>query len=120
VVRVLLPVPDQDWIKKSPTRSVLLGSSSELPWQGIVGSSNQCERAWFLVCLAVLSRTVDTILSGASLQELHKVDDIIGYAFLALPSSFYNLLLSKAMWLSNVVAYDWMACSLIALNWYGG
>jgi hypothetical protein len=118
VVRVLLPVSDQEWIKNSQARSVSLGSNTELPWQRIVGSSNQSERAWFLVCLAVLRRTVDTILSGASIQELQKVEGIIGCAFLALPFSFYDLPLSKATWQSNVVTYNWMACSLIALNWY--
>lgn len=118
VVRVLLPVSDQDWIRHSQARSAPLSSSSEMPWLEILGSSNQCERAWFLVCLAVLRRTADTILSGASIQELQTVEDTIGCAFLALPSSFHDLPLSKEMWQSNVAAYNWMACSLIALNWY--
>ncbi|KAB8264809.1 fungal-specific transcription factor domain-containing protein [Aspergillus pseudonomiae] len=117
VVRVLLPVSDKDWTNKSQARSVSLGSASEMPWQGIMGSSNQCERAWFLVCLAVVRRTTDTILSGASVQELQKAEDTISCAFLALPSPFYDLPLSKAIWQSDVVKYNWMACSLIALNW---
>lgn len=118
VVRVLLPVSDQDWANNTQVRSATLGPS-EMPWHGIDLSSNKCERAWFLVCLAVLRRTVDSILSGASIAELQVVEDTIGCAFLALPPSFHDLPLSKVLWQSDVVANNWMVCSLIALNWYG-
>lgn len=118
VVQVLLPVSDHNWIHKTQAPSAFLDSMTRMPWQSLSTSSNQCERAWFLVCLAVLRQAVDAVLSKASTQALHNAETTIGCVFLALPSSFHNLSISTSVWQTNMAGFNWMACSIIALNWY--
>ncbi|OAP65063.1 hypothetical protein AYL99_01035 [Fonsecaea erecta] len=48
-IRVLLPVPDCDWIRGIPVKSAFIHHRPESVWTSLRGSSNQSPRAWFLL-----------------------------------------------------------------------
>ncbi|RHZ53580.1 fungal specific transcription factor domain-containing protein [Aspergillus thermomutatus] len=118
-VHVLLPVSDHDWDNRTQAPSALLNANGGMPWKHLTESPNQSERAWFLVCLAVLRQAYDAAVPpGASVERLHHAEAVIGCAFLALPRSFQDLSMSGASWPTSHVTFNWIACSLIVLNWY--
>ncbi|KAJ5662257.1 uncharacterized protein N7477_009873 [Penicillium maclennaniae] len=118
-IHVLLPVSDDDWNNKAQAPSALLNANGGMPWKHLAESSNRSERAWFLVCLAVFRQACDAAVPpGPSVQMLHHAEAAIGCAFLALPPSFQDFSMSAASCHTSYVTLNWIACSLIVLNWY--
>lgn len=118
-VRVLLPLSDQCWEGNTPISSAFLGPSLDAPWQALSYSENQNERAWFLICLAILRMACETALSPmASLRGVNHIEEIIGSLLLSLPSTFHLLPNKTDIDKSNWHEHSWIICCNIALEWY--
>ena len=119
-VRVLLPLSDQCWEGNTPPiSSAFLGPCFDAPWQALSYSENHNERAWFLICLAVLRMAFETALSPkASLHGVSRIEGMIDSLFLSLPCAFHLLPNRTDIDKSNWHEHSWMICSNIALEWY--
>lgn len=117
---VLLPLSDQCWEGATPLiSSAFLGPCFDAPWQALSYSENQNERAWFLICLAVLRMACETALSPmASLKDINHMEGVIGSLSLSLPSTFHILPKNSEIDKSKWHEYSWIICSSIVLEWY--
>jgi len=117
---VLLPLSDQCLEGNTPLiSSAFLGPCFDAPWQALSHSDNQNERAWFLICLAVLRLACETALSPmATFKGVNNIERIIGSLLLSLPYTFHLSPNKTDINKSNWHEHSWIICSNIAIEWY--
>ena len=82
-IHVLLPVSDQHWFAETPVASAPLRCDPDSAWKSLYGSTNQDERAWFLVSRHLLW------LSFRSVPETKSAIDLAVSCFtMGLPDTF--------------------------------
>lgn len=88
---ILLPVSDRDWFRGVPVASAPLGNVPSNAWKSLVDSSNQSERAWFLVSVHLVRLARDLRREPGEPSTWKRADDFetgVKHFALALPPKF--------------------------------
>ena len=88
-IQVLLPVSDENWFAMHPVESAFVGRTPATAWKSLQASSNQWERAWFLVANFLMALASDMAeQKGVLPQAKEEMESVLSCFALSLPEHF--------------------------------
>ncbi|KIV88355.1 hypothetical protein PV10_08046 [Exophiala mesophila] len=89
-IKVLLPAPNDNWLRGVPTQSAFIHHHCESTWKSLINCPNQSARSWFLVANHIKSDIIlhARRLSGTSAASKQMLEMNLCNFKLSLPSDF--------------------------------
>ncbi|KAF5701107.1 hypothetical protein FMUND_14041 [Fusarium mundagurra] len=113
---VMLPVSDAAWFAQEPVNSSLLATRPSEVWKCLMNSSNQDERAWFLVANYIMALAYETSTSTHDRQEDQEeiVNAITCFSLLVMQR--FSLGSHPGLFSLNNPAYGWVIGIHLMIN----
>ncbi|KAF5232299.1 hypothetical protein FANTH_13043 [Fusarium anthophilum] len=113
---VLLPVSDAAWFAQEPVESSLFAARPSEVWKCLMNSSNQDERAWFLIANYIMALTYETTTSTFDRQEDREeiVNAITCFSLLVMQR--FSLGSHPGLFSVNNPAYHWILGLHLMIN----
>ena len=89
-IKVLLPAPNDNWLRGVPTQSAFIHHQRESTWKSLINCPNQSARSWFLVANHIKSDIIlhARRLSGTSAASKQILEMSLCNFKLSLPADF--------------------------------
>jgi hypothetical protein len=116
-INVLLPVTDEAWFSNTPVASVPVITDPLQVWKTLKDTSNQHDRAWFLVASFIRAFATDLVhRRQTSAQLMSDFQSSITCFYLSLPKQF-NLSTSFLTFdENNYAATNWIVCTHLIIQ----